>query len=51
MFGKAAIVITHGQGVLSARALELGYEFRHPTLTGTLDHLIARAGEPHRRRG
>jgi uncharacterized protein len=45
MFGKAAIIITHGQRVLPARALELGYEFRHPTLTGTLDHLIARAGE------
>jgi uncharacterized protein len=45
MLGKAAIIITRGQRVLPARALELGHEFRHPTLAGALDHLIARAGE------
>jgi uncharacterized protein (TIGR01777 family) len=45
MFGKAAITITHGQRVLPARALELGYEFRYPTLTGGLDDLIGRAGD------
>lgn len=43
MFGKAALIITHGQCVLPARALELGHEFRHPTLTGALDDLIGRA--------
>ncbi len=46
MFGKAAIIITHGQRVLPARAIELGYEFRYPTLTGALDELIGRAGDP-----
>jgi uncharacterized protein len=45
MFGKAAITITHGQRVLPARALELGHEFRYPTLTGTLDALVGRAGD------
>ena len=44
MFGKAAIVITHGQRVLPARALELGHEFRYPTLIGALDDLIGRTG-------
>jgi uncharacterized protein (TIGR01777 family) len=43
MFGKAAIVITHGQRVLPARAIELGHEFRYPTLTATLDDLIGGA--------
>ena len=42
MFGKAAIIITHGQRVLPARALELGHEFKYPALTGALDDLIAR---------
>jgi uncharacterized protein len=46
MFGKAAITITHGQRVLPARALELGYEFRYPTLTDTLDDLIGRLRPP-----
>lgn len=45
MFGKAAITITHGQRVLPARALELGHEFRYPTLTGALRDLIRRAGD------
>jgi uncharacterized protein (TIGR01777 family) len=39
MFGKAAIIITHGQRVLPAQALELGYEFRYPTVTDALDDL------------
>ena len=43
MFGKAAIIITHGQRVLPAQALELGHEFRYPRLTGALDDLIGRA--------
>jgi uncharacterized protein len=42
-FGKAAIVITHGQRVLPARALELGQAFGYPTLRGALDDLIGRA--------
>jgi hypothetical protein len=46
MFGKAAIIITHGQRVLPAKALELGHEFRYPRLTGALDDLIGRAGDP-----
>jgi hypothetical protein len=45
MFGKAAIIITHGQRVLPAQGLELGHEFRYPTLTGALGDLIAWAGE------
>jgi hypothetical protein len=45
MFGKAAITITHGQRVLPARALELGHEFRYPTLTGALGDLIGCAGD------
>lgn len=45
MFGKAAIIITHGQRVLPARALEFGHEFRYPTVTGALDDLTAREGE------
>ena len=45
MFGKAAITITHGQRVLPARALELGHEFHHPTLTSTLDALVGHAGD------
>jgi uncharacterized protein len=45
MFGKAAIIITHGQRVLPVRALELGYEFRYPTLTGALGDLIGRADD------
>jgi uncharacterized protein (TIGR01777 family) len=51
MFGKAAIIITHGQRVLPAQALELGHEFRYPRLTGALDDLSGRArglsGEAH----
>lgn len=43
IFGKAAIIITHGQRVLPAQALELGHEFRYPRLTGALDDLIGRA--------
>jgi hypothetical protein len=43
MLGKAAITITHGQRVLPARALELGYEFRFPKLNGALADLIRRA--------
>jgi uncharacterized protein len=43
MFGKAAIVITHGQRVLPAKALELGHEFHHPTLTGALADLAGHA--------
>jgi len=43
MLGKAAITITHGQRVLPARALELGHEFRYPTLTDALDDLNLRA--------
>jgi NAD dependent epimerase/dehydratase family enzyme len=50
-FGKAAITITHGQRVFPGRALELGHEFRYPTLTGALDDLTGRSGdlweEPH----
>ena len=45
MFGKAAILITHGQRVLPAQALELGPEFRYPTLTATLDDLIECASD------
>jgi len=40
MFGKAAIIITHGQRVLPARALELGHEFRYPALTDALNELL-----------
>ena len=43
MFGKAAIIITHGQRVLPAQALELGYKFRYPTLTSALDDLTGPA--------
>lgn len=42
MLGKAAITVTHGQRVLPTRALELGYGFRHPTLSGALRDLIGR---------
>jgi uncharacterized protein (TIGR01777 family) len=45
MFGKAAIIITHGQRVLPGQALELGHEFRYPTLTGALDDLTGSAGD------
>jgi Domain of unknown function (DUF1731) len=45
MFGKAAIIITHGQRVLPAQSLELGHEFRYPRLTGTLDDLSGRASD------
>lgn len=44
LFGKAAIIITHGQRVLPTRALELGHEFRYATLTDALSDLL-RAGE------
>lgn len=44
-FGKAAIIITHGQRVLPAQALGLGHEFRYPTLTRTLDDLLGRSGD------
>ena len=43
MFGKPAIMITHGQRVLPARALELGYEFRYPQLANALSNLVERA--------
>lgn len=43
MYGKAAIIITHGQRVLPAQALELGHEFRYPTLASALDDLVGRA--------
>lgn len=49
-FGKAAIIITHGQRVLPAQALELGHAFRYPTLTGALEDLIAHAGKVSRGR-
>jgi uncharacterized protein len=40
MFGKAAIIITHGQRVLPARALDLGYHFRFPDLNDALVELL-----------
>jgi Domain of unknown function (DUF1731) len=43
MFGKAAIIVTHGQRVLPAQALGLGHEFRYPTLTSALDDLLGRS--------
>ncbi len=43
MLGKAAIIITHGQRVLPARALELGHAFRYPTLPDALGDLIQTA--------
>jgi uncharacterized protein len=45
MFGKAAIIVTHGQRVLPARALELGHEFRYPRLATALEDLTGRADE------
>jgi uncharacterized protein len=46
MFGKAAITITHGQRVVPARALELGHEFRYPSLNFALEDLTRR-GRDH----
>lgn len=40
IFGKAAIIITHGQRVLPSRALELGHEFRYARLNDALNDLI-----------
>lgn len=37
---NAAITLTHGQRVLPARALTLGYQFRHPTLKNALHDLV-----------
>jgi uncharacterized protein (TIGR01777 family) len=51
MCGKAAIIITHGQRVLPALALELGHEFRYPTLTDALGDLIQHARPLPQRRG
>jgi uncharacterized protein (TIGR01777 family) len=41
--GEVAQVVTNGQRVLPARALELGYAFRFPTLDGALADLFGRA--------
>ena len=35
-FGEMSMVLTTGQRVVPARALELGYRFRHPELDGAL---------------
>lgn len=40
--GKVAITITQGQRVVPARALELGYEFRYPTLAAAVWNLVGR---------
>jgi uncharacterized protein (TIGR01777 family) len=40
--GKVAITITQGQRIVPARALELGYEFRYPTLDAAVSHLVGR---------
>jgi uncharacterized protein (TIGR01777 family) len=36
LFGEMSQIVTGGQRVLPARALELGYEFQHPDLDGAL---------------
>lgn len=36
LFGEMSQIVTGGQNVLPARALALGYEFRHPELDGAL---------------
>lgn len=38
--GEMADLVVKGQRVLPARALELGYRFRHPTLEGALRDLL-----------
>jgi uncharacterized protein len=39
--GAGALAITHGHGAVPARALELGYEFRHPRLEDALRAALA----------
>jgi len=39
-FGSGAIAVTHGRGALPARALELGYEFRHARLEQALHSVL-----------
>jgi uncharacterized protein len=40
-FGAGAVAVTQGRGAVPARALELGYEFRQPTLDGALQRALA----------
>jgi uncharacterized protein (TIGR01777 family) len=41
LYGEMATVITTGARVVPARALVLGYEFRHPRLSGALAAVLA----------
>jgi uncharacterized protein (TIGR01777 family) len=40
-FGAGAVTVTQGRGAIPARALELGYEFRHPRLAAALQQALA----------
>ena len=42
MLGEVAQVITTGQKVIPAKALALGYAFRHPELEGALREIFSR---------
>ncbi len=40
-FGAGAVAVTQGRGAVPARAQELGYEFRRPSLDGALQQALA----------
>jgi NAD dependent epimerase/dehydratase family enzyme len=42
MLGEVAKAVTTGQKVLPARALELGYTFKHPDLAEALKSALAK---------
>lgn len=44
--GEAAQIVTNGQRVMPAKAEELGYQFRHPTLEGALRQLYNKVPRP-----
>ena len=44
LYGEMASVVTTGQRAIPVRALDGGFEFRHPAIEGALRAALARRG-------
>jgi uncharacterized protein len=44
LFGQAAVVLLEGQRAIPSRALELGFDFRFPTLKAALEDVLVHRG-------